>query len=96
MAEDRTPEQLEALAARLMRRQARLSLWAGAVFVALLTAIPLLNLYAPKAMAVQIGGFTFSWMLLGILVFPFVWLMSGLFVKASDRIEDELAEEDRP
>jgi len=81
---------------RLMRRQAALSLRVAAVFVLLLLGLPLLNLYAPQLAATRVGGFTFSWLFLGVLFYPITWILSAYFVRNSDRIEAELAAAEGP
>lgn len=78
---------------RLMRRQFRLSAACAACFVVVLLGLPLLNYFAPRLMAVRVGGFTLSWLVLGVLFFPFVWVISGVFIRKSLRMESEEAEE---
>lgn len=76
---------------RLMRRQLRLSIACGAAFMVVLFGLPLVNYYAPELMATRVGGFTLTWLILGVLMFPFVWLISGIFIKRSLRMEAEEA-----
>jgi uncharacterized membrane protein (DUF485 family) len=78
---------------RLMRRQLRLSIACAAAFVIVLFGLPLLNYFAPDLMATRIGGFTLTWLILGVLFFPFVWVISGIFIKKSLRMEAEEAAE---
>ena len=68
--------------------------WAvgGFGFVVVLLGLPLLNYFAPGLMAVRVGGFTLSWLVLGVLFFPFVWVISGVFIRKSLRMESEEAE----
>lgn len=73
----------------LMRRQFALSATCAAAFLALLLGVPLLNYFAPALMATRVGGFTLSWLVLGVLFFPFVWLISWLFIKRSIALENE-------
>ena len=77
---------------RLMRRQFRLSAACAACFVVVLLGMPLLNYFAPGLMAMRVGGFTLSWLVLGVLFFPFVWVISGVFIRKSLRMESEEAE----
>ena len=84
-----------ALARTLMRRQARLGLRIALVFVLILVGLPLLNLYAPEAMGTRVGGFSLTWLLLAALFYPVTWLLSWLFVRGSDRVEDEIVAEMR-
>jgi uncharacterized membrane protein (DUF485 family) len=77
----------------LMRRQLKLSIAAAATFLAALLGLPLLNYFFPELMARRIGGFTLTWLLLGVLFFPFVWIISWLFIRRSIALEEsEVAE----
>lgn len=92
-----SPEEQEQLTNRLMRRQAGLGLRVAAVFLLLLFGLPLLNLYAPDLAATRIGGFTLTWLVLGVLFFPVTWALAAYFVRATERIEaDALEETQRP
>jgi uncharacterized membrane protein (DUF485 family) len=86
-------EQKELLG-RLMRRQAGLSIKVACGFIVLLIALPLINLYKPGLAARGVGGFTLTWLLLGVLFYPLTWILSGYFVKRSDRIEEELTRQE--
>lgn len=81
----------EAFLRQLMRRQLRLSLACGGTFGAVLFAMPLLNYFAPDAMAVRVGGFPLTWLILGVLFFPFVWVISYVFIRRSLAMEREEA-----
>lgn len=76
---------------RLMRRQLRLSIACAAAFSAVLFGLPLLNYFAPEAMAARVGGFTLTWLILGVLFIPLVWVISAVFIKRSLRMENEEA-----
>lgn len=84
----------EALLGRLMKKQARLSIGVACGFISLLIAIPLINTFAPTLAAKSVGGFTLSWLVLGVLFYPLTWLLSGYFVRRSDRIEEEMVREE--
>jgi len=73
----------------LMRRQLALSISCAATFLVALLGMPLLNYYAPAFMAQRVAGFTLSWLILGVLFFPFVWIISWAFIKRSIALEDE-------
>jgi len=79
------PIHSEAFLARLMREQLRLSIACALAFVVALVALPLLNYLAPDLMARRVGGFTLSWLILGVLFFPYVWLLSWIFSGAPSR-----------
>lgn len=77
----------------LMRRQLKLSIAAAATFLVALLGLPLLNYFFPELMARRIGGFTLTWLLLGVLFFPFVWVISYAFIKRSIALEEAEVEE---
>ncbi len=80
----------------LMRRQLGLSVACAATFLIALVGMPLLNYFAPALMATRVAGFTLSWLILGVLFFPFVWIISFVFIRRSIALEeDEVAEADR-
>lgn len=78
-----------------MRRQARIGLRVAAGFLLVLLGLPLLNLYLPDLMATRIGGFSLTWLLLGMLLYPLMWVLSWTFVRGSDRIEEEIVRDFR-
>ncbi len=71
----------------LMRRQLKLSIACAATFLVVLLGLPLLNYFAPALMATRVAGFTWSWLILGVLFFPFVWIISWLFIRRSIALE---------
>ena len=71
----------------LMRRQLRLSAGCAAGFLSVLLLLPLANYSFPEAMARRIGGFTVSWLILGVLFFPLVWAISWFFIRRSIALE---------
>jgi uncharacterized membrane protein (DUF485 family) len=71
----------------LMRRQLKLSIACATAFSVLLFGLPLANYFAPEAMAMQVGGFTLSWLILGVLFFPYVWIIARLFITRSIALE---------
>jgi uncharacterized membrane protein (DUF485 family) len=73
----------------LMRRQLGLSIACAATFLIALLGMPILNYYAPALMASRVGGFTLSWLILGVLFFPFVWIISNVFIKRSIALEED-------
>jgi uncharacterized membrane protein (DUF485 family) len=73
----------------LMRRQLKLSVACAATFLVALLGLPLLNYFAPALMATRVAGFTLSWLILGILFFPFVWIISWRFIRRSIALEDD-------
>lgn len=74
---------------RLMRRQLRLSIFCAATFVVVLLGLPMANYFLPELMATRVGGFTLTWLVLGVLFFPFVWAIAWIFIRRSIALEDE-------
>jgi uncharacterized membrane protein (DUF485 family) len=71
----------------LMRRQLKLSIACATAFVILLFGLPLMNYFAPGLMALRVGGFTLTWLILGVLFFPYVWIIARLFITRSISLE---------
>ncbi len=72
---------------RLMRRQLRLSVACAVIFLVVLLGLPLANYFFPELMARRIFGFTWSWFILGVLMFPLVWVISYVFIQRSLKLE---------
>ncbi len=79
----------EAFLHSLMRRQLQLSIGCAAAFLIILLGLPLANYFAPEFMATRIAGFTLSWLILGVLFFPAVWIISWTFIKRSIALEED-------
>ncbi|MBC8101595.1 MAG: DUF485 domain-containing protein [Cytophagales bacterium] len=91
---DREDEQAKATLARaMMRRQAALGVRVAAVFLVLIFGLPLVNWLMPQVAGIRVGGFTLTWLLLGVLFYPITWLLSGYFIRESDKIEARIAAE---
>lgn len=73
----------------LMKRQLKLSISCATAFILLLFGMPLLNYFAPELMARRVGGFTLSWLVLGVLFFPYVWIIARLFITRSMALESD-------
>jgi uncharacterized membrane protein (DUF485 family) len=82
----------EALLGAIMRRQARLSLGVAAVFLVLVLGLPFVNFGAASVAQLPVGGFSATWLFLGLLFYPITWVLSAYFVRASDAVEHEVAE----
>jgi uncharacterized membrane protein (DUF485 family) len=78
----------EAFLHSLMRRQLKLSIACAATFLAALLGLPLLNYFFPEAMAARVFSFTLTWLLLGVLFFPFVWVIAWVFIRRSIALEE--------
>ena len=79
----------------LMRRQLSLSISCAATFFVALLGLPLLNYFAPELMARRVAGFSLTWLVLGVLFFPFVWVISYVFIKRSIALEESEVEQAR-
>lgn len=73
----------------LMKRQLKLSITCATAFLVLLSGLPLLNYFAPTFMAQRVGGFTLSWLILGVLFFPYVWIIARIFITRSMALENQ-------
>ena len=71
-----------------MRRQLHLSIACAATFLLALLGLPLLNYFLPELMATRVLGFTLTWLILGVLFFPLVWVIAWVFVRKSIALED--------
>ncbi len=71
----------------LMKRQLKLSISCASAFLFLLFGLPLMNYLAPDFMAQRVGGFTLTWLILGVLFFPYVWIIARLFITRSIALE---------
>jgi uncharacterized membrane protein (DUF485 family) len=77
----------EAFLSRLMREQLRLSVACACAFSIGLLGLPLLNYFYPELMGKRVFGFTLSWFILGVLFFPFVWMIAFVFIRRSLALE---------
>src|SRR5438309_1029076 len=77
----------------LMWRQLKVSVTCAVAFLIALLGLPLANYFFPDFMATRLFGFTLSWLVLGILFFPMVWVIAYLFIKRSIALEEAEAAE---
>ena len=82
------------LSRRMMKKQLRLSLSVASVFVVILVGLPLINLYFPELARTRVGGFTLTWLILGVLFFPLTWILSSWFVRGTERIDADIVKEE--
>ena len=83
-----------ALVSRILRRHAALSIRVGLVFIVILVAIPLVNLYVPSIVAANVLGFPLPWLILGVLFFPLTWALSSYFVNASEKLDGQIVKDE--
>jgi hypothetical protein len=76
-----------------MRRQGVLGLRGAVVFLLIILGLPLVNWLLPEVANARVGGFTLSWLFLGVLFYPLTWALSGWFVRASDKLEAQITQE---
>jgi len=74
---------------RLMKSQFRLSFKLFMVFVGILMGLPVLNYVFPEIMNFRISGFTVTWLLLGVLIYPVTWVISWVYVRNSIALEEK-------
>lgn len=72
----------------LMKRQLKLSIACAAAFLLLLFGLPVMNYLAPEFMARRVGGFTLTWLTLGVLFYPYVWIIAKWFIVRSIALEN--------
>jgi uncharacterized membrane protein (DUF485 family) len=72
----------------LMARQLKLSIACALAFLVALLGLPLANYFWPGLMATRVFGFTLTWFVLGVLFFPFVWIISYAFIRRSIALEN--------
>ena len=77
----------------IMGRQAALSLRVATVFLLLIFGLPLVNWLLPLVAQARVVGFPLSWLFLAVLFYPITWLLSGYFVRESDRLESKIVAE---
>lgn len=77
----------EAFLKLLMQRQLKLSISCAAAFLILLIGLPLANYLAPDLMAQRVAGFPLNWLILGVLFFPYVWIIARIFITRSMALE---------
>lgn len=87
------PVHSESFLRSLMRRQLKLSVACAAAFLVVLLGLPLANYFAPALMATRVAGFTLTWLLLGVLFFPAVWIISWVFIRRSIWLENDEVEQ---
>jgi uncharacterized membrane protein (DUF485 family) len=79
----------EGFLSSLMRRQLSLSVTCAGAFFIVLLFLPLANYFAPQLMSSRVAGFTLTWLILGVLFFPAVWIISWIFIRRSTWLEED-------
>lgn len=79
----------EALVSQLMKVQLRSSLILAGITVVALCGLPVLFRIVPAVTVVTVFGVNLSWLLLGVLPFPFMVLIGYLSTRNAERHEHE-------
>ena len=82
----------EALVTGLMRAQLGLALRLAVVVAVGLGGLPLLFAVAPAVADARLFGVTLPWLLLGLVAYPFLFVVGATYVWLSERTEREFAE----
>jgi len=78
--------------ATLIRAQWRLSMSVLASATMMIGGLPLLFLLVPATRTLNVGPVPLPWLILGVLIYPAVWLAGHYYVRQSERIEREFTE----
>ena len=78
--------------ATLIRAQWRLSVSVLASAAVMIGGLPLLFLFLPATQTLNIGPIPLPWLILGVLIYPAVWLAGRYYVRQSENIEREFTE----
>ncbi|MET9269578.1 hypothetical protein [Kribbella sp. NPDC003557] len=76
----------------LIQSQLRLTLAVIGGVLLVLGSIPLLFWLVPPARTVSVFGLPLPWVILGILVYPVVYVAARIYVRNAERIEAEFTE----
>jgi nucleoside permease NupC len=76
----------------LLREQLRLALGILAVLLGTVGLLPLLFHLVPQLGTVRLVGLPLAWLLLGVLVYPFLFLLGWLYVRRAERNERDFAD----
>ena len=82
----------ELLVRSLIRAQLQLALRSAAVLGVLLGGLPLLFALAPGTRDARVLGLPLPWLLLGVLVYPALWLVGWVHVRLAERNERDFVE----
>ncbi|CAB4716849.1 MAG: hypothetical protein F2667_09180 [Actinobacteria bacterium] len=76
----------------LLREQLWLALRVLAVLVAMIGMLPLLFHLAPGLAAVEVLGLPVAWLVLGVLVYPFLAVLGMVYVRRAEANERDFAD----
>ncbi len=78
--------------ASLIHAQWRLSMSVLASAAMMIGGLPLLFLVLPSTQSLNIGPVPLPWLILGVLIYPAVWLAGRYYVRQSEHIERDFTE----
>jgi hypothetical protein len=78
--------------ATLIRAQWRLSMSVLASATMMIGGLPLLFLFVPATRTLDVGPIPLPWLILGVLIYPTIWLAGHYYVRQSEQIEREFTE----
>jgi hypothetical protein len=78
--------------ATLIRAQWRLSMSVLASATVMIGGLPLLFLLVPATRTLHLGPIPLPWLIVGVLIYPAVWLAGHYYVRQSEQIEREFTE----
>ena len=76
----------------LIQSQLRLALGVIGAALALLGSLPLLFFLVPATRTLLVLGLPLPWLLLGIVIYPVVYIAARIYVRNAERIETEFTE----
>ena len=76
----------------LIRAQWRLSISVLASATMMIGSLPLLFLLVPATRTLKVGPIPLPWLILGVLIYPAVWVAGRYYVRQSEQIEREFTE----
>jgi hypothetical protein len=76
----------------LLREQLRLALGILALLLGTVGLLPLLFHVVPALGTVHLLGMPLAWLLLGVLVYPFLFLLGWFYVRRAERNERDFAD----
>ncbi|MEO6880086.1 MAG: hypothetical protein ABI181_03925 [Mycobacteriaceae bacterium] len=82
----------EVLLRGLLHAQLAVSLRLAGLVVVLLGALPLLFAVVPALGEVSLLGVRLPWLLLGVLAYPFLWLVGRAHTYLAERVESDFAD----
>ena len=79
----------DALVRGLMRAQLGLALRLGITTSLLIAVIPLLGILFPTLSTARFLGIQLNWLVLGVLIYPVLYLVGRVYVRFADQAEDD-------